>query len=45
MLPVLLAAWSLAAAASGARQPMATHDPDLGISEGLARERSASILL
>src|SRR4029453_18603498 len=43
---VVMAAWSLAAltTASMAGQPrMTTPDPDLGISEGLARERSARI--
>ena len=43
MLSVLLAAWSLAAAAAGTQQPMAKHDPDLGISEELARERAARV--
>jgi aminopeptidase N len=44
MLSVVLAAWALAAAAgAGARQPMMKPDPDLGISEALARERAARV--
>ena len=43
MLSVLLAAWSLAAAAAGTQPPMAKHDPDLGISEELSRERAARV--
>jgi aminopeptidase N len=41
---VLFAAWSLAAAAGVAgTQPMAKPDPDLGVSETLARDRAARI--
>jgi aminopeptidase N len=42
---VLIAAWSLAAAAGGwtTRQARMPLDPDLGITEGLARERAARL--